>query len=137
MYFQIDPPGSDYTRVHLDVPNGQLEEIIRAVTTSQPATVTDEAQPTKIEALLEEAVELLKSVALSVTPPVIRLPKNAAFAGRVKSEDLARGVWSIPADDMRVSFAGTTLADEDACRRVDDVDQDGPDCEGPEGGESA
>ena len=32
---------------------------------------------------------------------------------------------------------GTTLADEDACRRVDDVDQDGPDCEGPEGGESA
>lgn len=29
------------------------------------------------------------------------------------------------------------LADEDACRRVDDVDQDGPDCEGPEGGELA
>lgn len=137
MYFQIDPPGSDFTRVHLDVPNGQLEEIIRAVTTSQPATVTDEAQPTKIEALLEEAVELLKSVALSVTPPVIRLPANAAFAGRVKPEDLARGVWSLPADDMRVSFADTTLADEDACRRVDDVDQDGPDCEGPEGGESA
>ena len=97
----------------------------------------DEAQPTKIEALLEEAVELLKSVALSVAPPVIRLPKNAAFAGRVKAEDLARGVWSMPADDMRAFFAGTTLADEDACRRVDDVDQDGPDCEGPEGGESA
>ena len=30
------------------------------------------------------------------------------------------------------------LEDEDACRRIDDdVDQDGPDCEGPEGGESA
>ena len=50
---------------------------------------------------------------------------------------LPKTMWSIPADVMRVSFAGTTLADEDACRRVDDVDQDGPDCEGPEGGESA
>ena len=99
-----------------------------------------EAEPTKTESLLEEAVELLKSVALSVAPPVIRFPENAAFTGRVKPEDLSRGVWSIPADDMGVSFAGTTVADEDACRRVDDVDdvdQDGPDCEGPEGGESA
>ncbi|EFD50321.1 hypothetical protein HMPREF0569_1574 [Micrococcus luteus SK58] len=137
MYFQIDPPGSDFTRVHLDVPNGQLEEIIRAVTTSQPATVTGEAQHTKIEALLEEAVELLKSVALSVMPPVYRFSGNARASGRMGPEDLTRGVWAIPADDMRVSFAGTTLADEDACRRVDDVDQDGPDCEGPEGGESA
>ena len=33
--------------------------------------------------------------------------------------------------------ARAALADVDACRRVDDVDQDGPDCEGPEGGESA
>lgn len=72
-----------------------------------------------------------------MAPPVIRFPENAAFTGRVKPEDLSRGVWSIPADDMGVSFAGTTLADEDACRRVDDGDQDGPDCEGPEGGESA
>ncbi|MER6986042.1 hypothetical protein AB0N07_52250 [Streptomyces sp. NPDC051172] len=73
-----------------------------------------------------------------MAPPVIRFPENAAFTGRVKPEDLSRGVWSIPADDMGVSFAGTTLADEDACRRVDDdVDQDGPDCEGPDGGESA
>ena len=96
-----------------------------------------EAEPTKTEALLEEAVELLKSVALSVAPPVIRFPENAAFTGRVKPEDLLRPVWPIPADDMGVSFAGTTVADEDACRRVDDVDQDGPDYEGPEGGESA
>lgn len=46
-------------------------------------------------------------------------------------------VVNAPADDMHAAFRGTTLADEDACRRVDDVDQDGPDCEGPEGGESA
>lgn len=47
-------------------------------------------------------------------------------------------VVNAPADDMHAAFTGTTLADEDACRRVDaDVDQDGPDCEGPEGGESA
>ena len=32
MYFQIDPPGSDYTRVQIDVPKGQLEAVIRAVT---------------------------------------------------------------------------------------------------------
>lgn len=46
-------------------------------------------------------------------------------------------VVNAPAGDMFAAFTGTTLADEDACRRVDDVDQDGPDCEGPEGGESA
>ena len=97
----------------------------------------DEAQPTKIEALLEEAVELLKSVALSVMTPPIRLLGNVGVSGRMDSEALTRRVWAVPADDTHVSDSGTTLADEDACRRVDDVDQDGPDCEGPEGGESA
>lgn len=84
MYFQIDPPGSDYTRVQIDVPKGQLEAVIRAVT----------------------AVEA----------------EHAELERTVKSTLAAIAV---------------VLEDEDACRRVDDVDQDGPDCEGPEGGESA
>lgn len=84
MYFQIDPPGSDYTRVQIDVPKGQLEAVIRAVT-----------------AVEAEHAELERAVKSTVT------------AIKVVRED------------------------EDACRRVDDVDQDGPDCEGPEAGEPA
>ena len=84
MYFQIDPPGSDYTRVQLDVPKGQLEAVIRAVTAV-------EAEYAELERAVKSTVTAIKVV----------------------------------------------LEDEDACRRVDDVDQDGPDCEGPEGGESA
>ena len=84
MYFQIDPPGSDYTRVQIDVPKGQLEAVIRAVT--------------EVEAEYAELERAVKSTLTAI-----------------------KGV----------------LEDEDACRRVDDVDQDGPDCEGPEGGESA
>ncbi|MCT1856954.1 hypothetical protein M3C21_05280 [Micrococcus luteus] len=87
MYFQIDPPGSDYTRVQIDVPKGQLEAVIRAVTAV-------EAEYAELERAVKSTVTAIKVV----------------------------------------------LEDEDACRRVDDVDdvdQDGPDCEGPEGGESA
>ncbi|WP_140917569.1 hypothetical protein [Mycobacterium tuberculosis] len=84
MYFQIDPPGSDYTRVQIDVPKGQLEAVIRAVTAV-------EAEHTELERAVKSTLTAIKVV----------------------------------------------LEDEDACRRVDDVDQDGPDCEGPEGGESA
>ena len=103
--------------------------------TVEPAQV--EAQHTKIEALLEEAVELLKSIALSVMPPVFRFSGTTSPSGRLDPEDWPRGVWAIPTDETHGFFAGTKLADEDACRRADDVDQDGPDCEGPEGGESA
>lgn len=84
MYFQIDPPGSDYTRVQIDVPKGQLEAVIRAVTAV-------EAEYAELERAVKSTVTAIKVV----------------------------------------------LEDEDACRRVDDADQDGPDCEGPEGGESA
>lgn len=84
MYFQIDPPGSDYTRVQIDVPKGRLEAVIRAVTAV-------EAEYAELERTVKSTVTAIKVV----------------------------------------------LEDEDACRRVDDVDQDGPDCEGPEGGESA
>lgn len=84
MYFQIDPPGSDYTRVQIDVPKGQLEAVIRAVTAV-------EAEYAELERAVKSTVTAIKVV----------------------------------------------LEDEDGCRRVDDVDQDGPDCEGPEGGESA
>ena len=84
MYFQIDPPGSDYTRVQIDVPKGQLEAVIRAVTAV-------EAEYAELERAVKSTLTAIKGV----------------------------------------------LEDEDACRRVDDVDQDGPDCEGPEGGESA
>ena len=84
MYFQIDPPGSDYTRVQIDVPKGQLEAVIRAVTAV-------EAEYAELERAVKSTLTAIKVV----------------------------------------------LEDEDACRRVDDVDQDGPDCEGPEGGESA
>lgn len=86
MYFQIDPPGSDYTRVQLDVPNGQLEQVIRAVT--------------MVEAERAETERTVKRV----------------FTAAIQA----------------------VLENEDACRRIDDdVDQDGPDCEGPDGGESA
>ena len=85
MYFQIDPPGSDYTRVQIDVPNGQLEQVIRAVT----------------------AVE----------------------AERAETERTVKRVFT--------AAIQAVLENEDACRRVDDVDQDGPDCEGPEAGEPA
>lgn len=84
MYFQIDPPGSDYTRVQIDVPKGQLEAVIRAITAV-------EAEYAELERAVKSTVTAIKVV----------------------------------------------LEDEDASRRVDDVDQDGPDCEGPEGGESA
>lgn len=84
MYFQIDPPGSDYTRVQIDVPNGQLEAVIRAVTAV-------EAEHAELERAVKSTLAAIEVV----------------------------------------------LEDEDACRRVDDGDQDGPDCEGPEGGESA
>ena len=84
MYFRIDPPGSDYTRVQIDVPKGQLEAVIRAVT-----------------AVEAEHAELERAVKSTLTAIQV------------------------------------VLEDEEACRRVDDVDQDGPDCEGPEGGESA
>lgn len=33
MIFKIDPPGTDYTRVTLDVPHDQLTDVIHAVTT--------------------------------------------------------------------------------------------------------
>ena len=85
MYFQIDPPGSDYTRVQIDVPKGQLEAVIRAVTAV-------EAEYAELERAVKSTVTAIQAV----------------------------------------------LENEDACRRIDDdVDQDGPDCEGPEGGESA
>ena len=54
-----------------------------------------------------------------------------ALAGVVTPTTPKEGMPSVEARSRAV------LADEDACRRVDDVDQDGPDCEGPEGGESA
>ena len=70
-------------------------------------------------------------------PDYVRISADIPNDQLAEAINALAAVVNAPADDMHAAFTGTTLADEDACRRVDDVDQDGPDCEGPEGGESA
>ncbi|KYK00814.1 MULTISPECIES: hypothetical protein [unclassified Micrococcus] len=70
-------------------------------------------------------------------PDYVRISADIPNDQLAEAINALAAVVNAPADDTHAASTGTTLADEDACRRVDDVDQDGPDCEGPEGGESA
>lgn len=87
-------------------------------------------EPAQAGAQLEEIVKLLRDIAEHTAPKIIRFGSaGLTTTNELKemAEHATRGMWSIPSD---VFSAGASDA-------AADVDQDGPDCEGPEGGESA
>lgn len=146
MHFQIDPSGTDYTRVHIDVANDQLGEIIRAITSTQAEK--DEARAARQAA--HRAARFRRAAAPQAaedetpapSPAFSSWPIKRVASVRASSGD--RELVGTVVDYVPATVTGSTgrvvfkeqadqeaIADEDACRSVDAEDDAELDCEGP------
>lgn len=155
MHFQIDPSGTDYTRVHIDVANDQLGEIIRAITSTQAEK--DEARAAR--QAVHRAARFRRAAASQAAEDETPAPSPTFPSLPIKRGDVvrasigARELVGTVVDYVPATVTGSTgrvlfkeqadqeaIADEDACRRVDaeedtELDCEGPGAEGVDGGE--
>lgn len=164
VWISVAAVGTDYVRISADIPDDRLAAASRAlaavVNTDAPkegmpsgaawerAVLADEdacrrvdddahaqsdkpaVEPAQAEAQLEAIVKLLRDIAEHTAPKIIRIGSaRVTTADELKeiAEHATHGMWGIPSDVFSADSGDATA----------DVDQDGPDCEGPEGGESA